>query len=193
MQGHIKRKVLIDQRSRVTCFSSLLTMPFNQNCKSCCKASPNAILLSVALILITVLISPFIWRVLTTKKGGSPKVIPKLQQMIEDLDPFLRIPADCKIIDEEKLDPRIVLNAFTIPVQVFLPIQNDQFVQQVAVINELTAVVPAARFYAAGGKEIRFACSCDSINTDILTILRKVKFKYLLYCSIIIDPSISGL
>lgn len=113
--------------------------------------------------------------------------------MVEDLDPFLGITADCKIIDEEKLDPRIVLNAFTISVQVFLTVQNDQFVQQVAVINELTAVVPAARFHTAGGKKIRFACSCDSINTDILTILRKVEFKYLLYCSIIIDPSISGL
>ena len=130
---------------------------------------------------------------MAAKKCGGPKVIPKLQKVVEDLDPFLGITADCKIINEEKLDPRIVLNAFTISVQVFLAVQNDRFVQQVAVINELTAVVPAACFHTAGGKEIRFACSCDSINTDILTILRKVKFKYLLYCSIIIDPSISGL
>ena len=73
-------------------------------------------------------------------------MVPKLHKVVEDLDPFLGITADCKIINEEKLDPCIVLNAFTISVQVFLAVQNDQFVQQVAVINELTAVVPAACF-----------------------------------------------
>lgn len=103
---------------------------------------------------------------MTTKKGGSPKVIPKLQKVVEDLDPFLGITADCKIIDEEKLYPRIVLNAFTISVQVFLTVQNDQFIQKIAVINELTAIVPAACFYTAGRKEIRFSGSCDSINAD---------------------------
>lgn len=85
--------------------------------------------------------------------------------MVEALDPFLGIKADCKIIDEEKLDPRIVLNAFTISVQVFLPVQNDQLVQQVAVINELTTLVPAARFHTAGRKEIRFACQNGILTT----------------------------
>ena len=113
--------------------------------------------------------------------------------MVEDLDPFLGITADCKIIDEEKLYPHIVLNAFTISVQVFLTVQNDQFIQKIAVINELTAIVPAACFYTAGRNEIRFSGSCDSINANILSVLRKVEFKYLLYCSIVIDPPVSGL
>lgn len=87
----------------------------------------------------------------------------------------------------------IVLNALTISVQVFLPVQNDQFIQKIAVINELTAIVPAACFYTAGRKETRFSGSCDSINANILSVLRKVEFKYLLYCSIVIDPPVSGL
>ena len=57
-------------------------------------------------------------------------MVPKLHKVVEDLDPFLGITADCKIINEEKLDPRIVLNAFTISVQVFLTVQNDQFIRK---------------------------------------------------------------
>lgn len=57
-------------------------------------------------------------------------MVPKLHKVVEDLDPFLGITADCKIIDEEKLYPRIVLNAFTISVQVFLTVQNDQFIRK---------------------------------------------------------------
>ena len=94
-------------------------------------------------------------------------------------------------INEDPELKQLVDNYYS--VQVFLTVQNDQFIQKIAVINELTAIVPAACFYTAGRNEIRFSGSCDSINANILSVLRKVEFKYLLYCSIVIDPPVSGL
>lgn len=87
---------------------------------------------------------------MAAEECGGSKIIPHFQQMIEDLDSFFRILADCKIINEEKLDLGIILNAFAISVQIFLPVQDDQLIQQITVINKLTAIVPAARFHTAG-------------------------------------------
>lgn len=80
----------------------------NQYGKSCSRPAPDSVKLAVAFLLITQLVPPFIWRILAGEEGGGPKVIPKFYEMVQDLDPFLRIPADGEVINEQKLDLFIV-------------------------------------------------------------------------------------
>ena len=61
--------------------------------------------------------------------------------MVQDLDPFLGVSADRKVINEQQLDPRIVSDSLTIFAQVFLPVENNQFVQQVAIVYKLTVKI----------------------------------------------------
>ena len=60
----------------------------NQYGKSCRQPSPDSVKLTVTLLLVTQLISPLIWRILTAEECGGAKVIPKFYEMIQNLDPF---------------------------------------------------------------------------------------------------------
>ena len=60
------------------------------------------------------LVSPLIWRILTTEECGGSKVIPKFDEMIQDLDPFFWIPAYSKIINEQQLDPYVVPDSLAV-------------------------------------------------------------------------------
>ena len=62
--------------------------------------------------------------------------------MVHDFDPLLGISADREIIDKQQLYPGIILNPLAILIEIFLAIQDDQFIQQITVIHELTAVIP---------------------------------------------------
>ena len=64
--------------------------------------------------------------------------------MVQDLDPFLGITADCEVINEQQLDPCIVPDPLTVLIQIFLPVENNQLVQQVAIVYKLTAVITFA-------------------------------------------------
>ena len=107
--------------------------------------------------------------------------------MVQDFDPLLGISADREIIDKQQLYPGIILDPLTILIEIFLAIQDDQFIQQITVIHELTAVIPAAGFHTACGKEIGFACTGYAIDSHILSILSEVELQDLLHRSIIID------
>ena len=140
------------------------------------QSASDPVELAIALLLITQLVAPFIWRILTAEEGGGPQVITELYEMVQDPDPFLRIPADGEIIYEQDLDPCIVPDPLPVPVKIFLAAENDQFVQQIAVIHKFTAVITSACFYAAGGQEIGLAGTGNPIEPDILPVLNKVEF-----------------
>ena len=149
----------------------------NQYGKPCRQPAPDSIKLAVAFFLITQLVSPFIRRVLAGEEGGGPKVIPKFEEMVQDLDPFFRIPADGEVINKQQMDPCIVSDSLTIFAQVFLPVENNPFVQQVAIVYKLAAVITPACFYTTGRQEVGLARAGDSISPHILPVLSKVEFQ----------------
>ncbi len=112
--------------------------------------------------------------------------------MVQDLDPFLRIPADGEVINEQKLDPCIVLNHFTVLAQIFLTVEDNQFIQQIAVVYKLTAVIAPTCFYTTGRQKVGLACASHSIDPDVLPVLSKVEFQNLINSDIIIDTPVTG-
>ena len=60
----------------------------NQYSKSCSQSAPDSVKLTIAFLLVTQLVSPLIWRILTAEECGGAKVIPKFYEMIQDLDSF---------------------------------------------------------------------------------------------------------
>src|SRR5699024_7499111 len=126
------------------------------------------------------------------EEGGGSKVIPKFDEVVQDLDPFLGVSADRKVINEQQLDPRIVSDSLTIFAQVFLPVENNQFVQQVAIVYKFTAVITFAGLYAACRQEVGFASTGDPIDPHILPVLSDVEFQDLFNCGIIIDAPVAG-
>ena len=126
------------------------------------------------------------------KRGGCPKVIPQFNEMVQDLDPFLGVSADSEVINEQQLDPCIVPDPLTVLVQIFLPVEDDQFVQQIAIVYKLAAVIAPACLYTAGRQEIGLACAGDSIDPYILPVLSEVEFQDLFNSGIIIDATVTG-
>ena len=126
------------------------------------------------------------------EKGGGPEVIPQFNEMVQDLDSFLRVSADSEVIDEQQLDPRIIPDSLTVLVQIFLSVKDDQFVQQIAIAYKLAAVIAPARLYTTGRRETGLARAGDSIDSHILPVLSEVKFQDLFNSGIIIDASIAG-
>lgn len=84
--------------------------------------------------------------------------------MVQDLDPFLGVSADSEVINEQQLDPCIVPDPLAVLVQIFLPVEDDQFVQQIAIVYKLAAVIVPACLYTTGRQEIGLACASDSID-----------------------------
>lgn len=140
------------------------------------QSASDPVELAIALLLITQLVVPFIRGILTSEEGGGPQVITEFYEMVQDPDPFLRISADGENIYEQKLDPCIVPDPLPVPVQVFLAAENDQLVQQNAVIHKFTAVITPACFYAAGRQEIGLAGAGNPIDPDILSAFNEVEF-----------------
>lgn len=112
--------------------------------------------------------------------------------MVQNLDLFLGVSADSEVINEQQLDPRIVSDSLTIFVQIFLPVDNNQFVQQVAKVYKLTTVITPAGFFVADRQEVGLARTGDSINPHIMPVLSKVKFQDMFNSGIIIDASVTG-
>lgn len=112
--------------------------------------------------------------------------------MIQDFDPFFGIPAYGKIINEQQLDPCTVPDPLTVLVQVFLAVEDEQFVQQVTIVYELTTVITSVCFHTTGRQKIRLAGTGDSIDPDVLPILSEMKFQDLFNGGIIVDASVAG-
>ena len=77
-------------------------------------------------------------------------------------------------------------------VQVFLPVEDDQFVQQIAIVYKLTTVITPARFYTTGRQEIGLTSTGDSIDSHILPVFSKVECQDLFNSGIIINASVAG-
>ena len=86
--------------------------------------------------------------------------------MVQDLDPFLGITADREVINEQQLDPCIVPDPLTVLIQIFLPVEDDQFVQQIAIVYKLAAVIAPACLYTTGRQEIRYCCRGSPVFSD---------------------------
>lgn len=86
---------------------------------------------------------------MAAEEGRGPIVIPQFYEMVQDLDPFLRISSYRKVVYEQKLHPGIVLDSFTVSVQVFLAVKDEQLVQQATIVYELTPIITPAGFHAA--------------------------------------------
>ena len=80
---------------------------------------------------------------------------PQFNEMVQDLDPFLGVSADSEVINEQQLDPCIVPDPLAVLVQIFLPVEDDQFVQQIAIVYKLAAVIAPACLYTTGRQENR--------------------------------------
>ena len=112
--------------------------------------------------------------------------------MVEDLDPVLRIPADCEIVNEEDLNPGIVFQLLPVLVQIVAAAQDEQFIQQVTVIHKHTAVVAVAGFVAKRRHEVGLACFGNAIDANIQPFLGKAERKQLLNHSVIVAPLAAG-
>ena len=73
--------------------------------------------------------------------------------MVQDLYPILRISANGKIVNEEDLDPGIILQPFPVFVQIVTSTQNKQLVEQVTIVHEHAAVVPVTGFIAKADRK----------------------------------------
>src|SRR5699024_7936703 len=89
-------------------------------------------------------------------------------------------------------DPCIVPDPLTVLIQIFLPVENDQFVQQITIVYKLTAIVAPACFYTTGRQKIGLASASDSIDPHILPVLSKVECQNLFNGGIIIDAPVAG-
>ena len=96
--------------------------------------------------------------------------------MVQDLNAFFRIRAYGEVINEQQLDPGIVPNLFAVLIQIFLTVKDNQFVQQIAVVYKLTAVITSACFCTTGRQEEGLACAGYSIDPNVLPILSEVEF-----------------
>ena len=157
-----------------------------------CQAPPNPIQLAVAVFLVAQVLAPFGWRILTGKHGGGFQIRPRLNQMVQDLNPILRITADSEIINEEDLDPGIVLQPFPVPVQIVTAAQDKQFVEQVTIIHEHAAIVPVTGFIAKCRQEVGFAGLCNAIDANIQALLSETERKELLDNGIIVTALTAG-
>ena len=77
--------------------------------------------------------------------------------MVENLDPILRLPANCEIVNEEDLNSGIVLQLFPVLVQIVATAQDEQLIQQVAVVHKLAAVVAVTGLIVKHGNEVGLA------------------------------------
>ena len=113
-------------------------------------------------------------------------------EMVQDLNAFFRIPAYGEVINEQQLDPCIVPDSLAVLAQISLAIEDDQLIQQIAIVYKLTAVIVPACFYTTSRQKVGLANTGDSIDPHILPLLCEVEFQDLFNSDIIIDVSVAG-
>ena len=139
------------------------------------QTPPDSIQLAVTALFVAQILAPLGRRVLACKHRGSLQIHPGLDQMVQDLDPILRIPADREIINEQNLNPGVVSQLLPILVQIAAAAQNEQFIQQVTVVDIHAAVIPAAGLVAERGHKIGFSRLCNAVDADIQTFLNETE------------------
>ena len=103
------------------------------------QTPPNTIQFAVAVLFIAQVLAPLGRRVLAGKHGRGFQIRPGFNQVVQDLNSILRIPANCEIVNEENLNPGLVLQLLPVLVQIVAAAQDKQFIQQVAVIHRKAA------------------------------------------------------
>ena len=106
------------------------------------QTPPNTVQFAVAVLFIAQILAPLRRRVLAGEHGRGFQIRPGFNQVVENLNPILRIPTDCEIVNEEDLNPGIVLQLFPILVQIVTATQDEQFIQQVAVLSRFPSNRP---------------------------------------------------
>ena len=89
-----------------------------------------------------------------------------LQQMVQDLDSVLGIPANAKIVNEEDPESGIVLQLFNVFGHV-LSGQAKELVHHIAVVTELAAVIQAAGFVTQGRSEVRLSGAGFPVDPNV--------------------------
>lgn len=156
------------------------------------ESSADFVQLAVAAFLIAKLLAPFRGGILAGKHGGSAKIRPGLYQVVQDLNSILGIPANGKVINKQQLKPSIVLQPFPVSFQAVPLAEDQQLIQQIAVINIHAAVVHTAGLPAEGGHEIGFSSSGDAVDTHIQTILGESEGTQLLNHILVVTPGAAG-
>ena len=118
------------------------------------KTTTDTIQITKAIGTIAELLAPFVWCVLAGKHGRILQIIPRLQKVVKDLDSVFRVAANAKIINKKDPDLGVVLQPLGILFQFLLLGKSQELIQQIAVINNLAAVVLAAGFIAKRRHEI---------------------------------------
>ena len=72
------------------------------------QTPPDTVQFTVAVLFIAQILAPLRRSVLTGEHGRGSQIRPGFNQMVEDFDPILGIPADCEIVNEEDLNSGIV-------------------------------------------------------------------------------------
>ena len=153
---------------------------------------PNAIQFAVAVFFVAQILTPLRQRILASKHSRGFQARSGFNQVVEDFDPIFRIPANSKIINEEDLNPGIVLQLLPVFVQIVAAAQDEQFIQQIAVAHKHTTVVTVAGFIAKRGHEVGLACLRNAIDANIQPFFGKVERKQLLDHSIVVAPFVAG-
>ena len=78
---------------------------FNMDGVAGSQATPNSVQFTVAVLFVTQVFAPLRRRILAGKQGRSFQIRSGFNQVVENLNPVLRIPADCEIVNEENLNP----------------------------------------------------------------------------------------
>jgi len=156
------------------------------------QTPPDSVQFAVAVFFVAQVLAPLRRRVLAGKHGRGFQIRPGFDQVVEDLDPVLRIPADCEIVNEEDLNPGIVFQLLPVLVQIVAAAQDEQFIQQVTVIHKHTAVVAVAGFVAKRRHEVGLACFGNAIDANIQPFLGKAERKQLLNHSVVVAPLAAG-
>ena len=74
-----------------------------------------------------------------------------LDQVIQNLDPILRIQADSEIVSVQQLDSGIVFQPLSVSAQLLTSAQYQQFIHQITVVHIYTAVVSEVGFITERG------------------------------------------
>ena len=136
--------------------------------------------------------APFVRGVLATEHRRCAVVSPHLDQMVEDVDRFLRVPIDREVVYEQQRDFQVVPDLLCVPGQV-LTLEHGKTVQHLAVVHELAPDVPPAGLDAAGCKEVRLPRVGNPVDTHILPVSHEGEGMHLPDRAVIVDPAVAGL
>ena len=156
------------------------------------QTPPNSVQFAVAVLFVAQVLAPLRRRVLAGKHGRGFQICPGFNQVVENLNSILRIPADCEIVNEEDLNSGIVLQLFPVFVQIVAAAQDEQLIQQVTVVHKHAAVVAAAGFIAKCRHEVGLSGLRNTVDANVQPFFGKAERQKLLHHGIVVAPLAAG-